>query len=184
MLDIKVTPEEIWEFLNANQKRLLDEMFLVAEDDTNCIEVYVTFENTVSYFKVYIFDEVILEEPVVSSKDAMQTYYKIISRFDYDKKGSEDKNKIDDEGLDFDEALERIDEIEMAAYDYLTTLLQAPPEDFGMDLQEIDDFSIEVEKLLLNTFGILVDHPRLDENSEKVISKYSIEFNEDEFEYV
>lgn len=189
MLDIKVSPDEIWEFFQVNKDRLSNEMYLIAEDDLDCIEVYVAAEKGLPYFTVEVDGDITFKEPTVSELDAVKTYQKILkgigqSSKESRNKGSEDEFDLPFEESDIDIAIERNDEIHMAAYDYLSILLQEDPEAFGFDLDEIETFTLTIEKMLLDNFAILVEHPKMNEEGTKVLSQYSIDFDEDDFDQV
>lgn len=147
--------EEIRKFYNENRLSLQKEYRLVANQDDAGIEIYLTEENACPCFIVEMDGSIEYEASASSDLEIEKVYTQLLNLY------------ICEEESDFSvDDLERIDEINFATCDYLSTLLECDPENC-LDENDIEEISSLVEEILYNEYGLSVRHPTVD--GERVI---------------
>lgn len=150
-----ISVEEIRKFYNENRLSLQKEYRLVANQEEAGIEIYLTEENGFPYFTVEMEGGVEYEASASSELEIEKVYAQLLNLYICE----------DEEDFGVDD-LERIDEINTATYDYLSTLLECDPENC-LDESCIEEIASLVEEILYNVYGLSVRHPT--EDGERII---------------
>lgn len=146
-MTIHIQPEDIWEYFHRNKKSLGEKYALVAEDHENGVEIYVTEEGGMPYFRVEVTGAVEAEADSVSKANAESNYKELLNMFisEYG------------DGVFSGDELERLDEIHSAAEDFLGVLVNEEGVEFSEE--DVDYIVAVVEGTLSEEFGIAVYHP-------------------------
>lgn len=152
---VDVQPSEVWEFFQQNRKELAEKYLLVASSDDGEVEIYLTEENGMPFFSVEVNGECESEADSVSKANAENNYRELLSLF-IDSDGSSE--------LFDDDELERLNEIQAAAEDFLSVLIGCYPEEACIEYDEIDQIVDLVEKFMYEECGIPIYHPTIEED--------------------
>lgn len=147
-----VSVEEIRGFFNMNKSSLRDEYRLVAEEEEDGIEVYITSENDLPYFTVEL-EGVVEYEADVSSEAEIETVYSQLLNLFICGYGSEPE-------LD-SECASRVVEIYDATVKYLSILLEVDPGEY-FDDDCIEEIASAFEEYLYDAYGLSARHPIVD----------------------
>ncbi len=145
-----VSVDEIKSYFNTNKINLRDEYRLVAEEEEDGIEVYITSEDDLPYFTVELDGTVEYEVKASSEAEIKTIYSQLLNLFIF---GYET-------GLEEDD-LERLTEIRNATIDYLSVLVEGDPEDY-FDDNCIEEIASAFEEYLYDAYGLSTRHPIVD----------------------
>ena len=161
-MSIYVHVPELWDFFFQNRQTLADNYMLMADSPEELVEVYLTEEHGFPYFTIEINGVCEFKAGTVSREDAEGTYREILDLLTpiAETCNSSDNEDGGDEIFD-DNDLSRLDEIDEAANEFLTQLLEYSPEELCMDQDDIDLFVSMVEEYLFETHGFQVRHPTI-----------------------
>lgn len=151
-MTVLVQPSEIWEYFQEHKKELEESYLLVASDDDGEVEIYLTEENGMPYFRVEISGQCESEADSISKINAEGNYRELISLFIEDEYGTE---------MFSDDEIDRLNEIQNAAEGFLMVLLGCSPDEACMEENEIDEVVDRVEEFLYEECGIPVWHPTI-----------------------
>lgn len=129
---------------------LVDSYHLIASNEENGVEIYLTDEKGFPYFSVEVDGEVVYGAETVSSLDAENTYLELLNTYVY---------SDEDASAEMDEDDIRVKEITCAVEEMLTTLIEDDPYSAGMAPQEVDDLVSVIEEYLYDNCGISIRHP-------------------------
>lgn len=168
---VNVQPSEVWEFFQQNRKELSEKYLLVASSDDGQVEIYITEENGMPFFTVDVNGECESEADCVSKVNAENNYRELIGLFLEDEAGSEIFQPDD---------LDRLDEINCAADDFIRVLIECSPEYACLEERDLDDIVSIVEQHLYDVYGISVRHPTIVENENGDAQVIQYPYGEDE----
>lgn len=161
-----VEPNGIWAFFQEHKKELSDNLLLVADNPDDGVEIYLTEECGMPFFQVEVMGECVCELDSVSKANAENNYQELLRAF----------IEPEDTGEIFtDEDLDRLDELQCGAEDFLQVLLEQSPEKAGLDEDDIEAITGLVEEYLYENFNIPIWHPMIVEDEhtgEPVIIRY------------
>lgn len=140
----------IWSYFWANRQALLDNYHLVASNEEEGVEIYLTDEKGFPYFSVEVDGEAVYTVETVSSLDAENTYLELLNTYVYPN---------EDNLTEEDDDERRVKEITSAVEEMLTTLIEDDPYSAGMSPQEVDELASVIEEYLSDNCGISVHHP-------------------------
>lgn len=121
-MSIKVSFDNLWKFFEQNRKRLSREWILIASNESENTEVFISEHNHFPVFSVEIGGIEETKEETISQIDAEDTYKRILYLYVLEEDFN-DEPDIDD----FTEAEEvRIAELVSAAKDFLSTVVDEP----------------------------------------------------------
>jgi len=149
-LAVIVSVDEIKSFFNTNKISLRDEYRLVAEEEEDGIDVYITSENERPYFTVELEGTVEYEAAASSESEIEAVYAQLLNLFI-----SEEATELDDDDL------ERLADIHNATIDYLSTLVEGDPGEF-FDDDCIEEIASAFEEYLYDAYGLSIRHPIVD----------------------
>lgn len=150
---MNITVDELWDYFCDNRRDLKENCHMIASDEEEGIEIYVTEERGFPCFSVEVDGEEVYYAETCSYIDAERTYRNILSTYICPE---EDFNNIDDSDDD-----ERIREITGAVEDLVVVLIGEDPSSAGISGQEIDEIASIVEQYLSDQCGFSVRHPTL-----------------------
>lgn len=156
----EITVDELWEYFVKQRADLANNYHMIASNDVDGIEIYLTEECGFPYFVVESDGEKVFGTGTVSAFDAVKTYDDLLTKYILPEVPTEGDDYLPEDGLDEpDEDEVRVEEIECAAEDFLLVLLEQHPEDCGVNFEDIDEIVSMVEQHLFDRFGISVYHP-------------------------
>lgn len=145
-----ITVDELWEYFSANRSALANEYQMIASDEENGVEIYLTEEKGFPYFSVEVAGEEVHTAETCSFLDAERTYDDLLTLYVYPEEDYETQENDDDD---------RVNEITGAVEDLLSVLLEADPYEAGLTPQEVDEIASVVEQYLFDECGFSVRHP-------------------------
>lgn len=171
---IHIHSSDLWDFFCHNREKLSENYLLLAENQAESLEVYLTEEGGFPYFTVEINGEREYEEDSFSREDAERIYQEILGLFLPIVSSPSEKRENSDEFFDEDD-LDRLEEINSAADSFLSAMLEISPDEAELSNSDIDAFISMVEEYLYETHGLQVRHPSLvymGDGNEPVIIQY------------
>lgn len=168
-MTIHVSPEKLWSFFTENRQSLSNNYMLIAEDKEGLVEVYLTEENGFPYLRVEIDGLCEYERNSVSKLDAEEEYKEILSVF-FCPDGDGDGDGV----LSRDDIM-RLNEIQEAAYEFMSVLTEESSEESLISEDEIDDIVSTLIEYLAEEHDIRVRYPTViddDESGLPVVVQY------------
>lgn len=168
MVTVHVRPEDLSRFMADNRDELLQNYMLLAEDTSDDFQIYLSMDMKSASLTIWLDNEVVWEEKIDISQNldfsgALMEAYKrrLLLYFDKDHIGADDDLPFDDkDGQPFSaEEQDRLRDIEAAAEDFLSVLIEVSPEKAGLNKDDVDDLTYRVEKTLYDEYGIACWHP-------------------------
>lgn len=156
----------IWKFFYSNLQKLRDQMLRVAYNTDTGAVVYITEEHFHPCFVVELNGNIDCEQITMSKVSCEEAYREILSEYSTPAPDDEGETELSKEDLD------RNDELSDAAYDFISVLVDGTPEDFGLDLNDLDSVIGHVGIFLSEEYGISIRHPtvlELEDGSREVI---------------
>lgn len=147
-----VSVEEIRGFFNMNKSSLRDEYRLVAEEEEDGIEVYITSENELPYFTVELEGVVEYEAEASSEAEIETVYSQLLNLFICGYESDPEKEA---------DCAARVAEIYDATIEYLSILLEGNPRDYLED-DCVEEIASVFEEFLYDSYGLSVRHPIVD----------------------
>lgn len=144
------TVDELWDYFCDNRRELADNLHLIANDEEQGVEIYITEEKGFPAFSVEVDGEEVYTVNSCSYIDAEKIYDTLLTTYIYP--NSDYENIVDDDD-------ERVREITGAVEDMLSTLLEADPCEAGISPQEIDEITSMIEEHLCDEYGFSIRHP-------------------------
>ena len=189
-----ITPKDVWDFFIKNEKRLSEEMVLIAENEDTGYAIYFTEDKGFPLFSVQRDDQKEYEEGAISDDDCIRTAQTLYAKYLYpvtvyqSPRHPGDYEEIDDQqdlrDAIEDEIYEREDTLRLAAQDFLVELfccntypeLEAQTAEYGVNF--IDEFVDFVCQGLMDEYAISIYRPTWEMNEdtgEEVFSEYPYE---------
>lgn len=169
---VSVPPNEVWDYFQEHKKELQENYLLVASDDDREVEIYLTEENGMPYFRVEVSGQCESEADSVSKVNAEGNYRELLSLFIEDEYSAE---------LFSNDEIDRLDEIQCATEDFLMVLLGCSPEEACLEEDEIDEVINRIEEFLYEEYGIPIWHPTIiDDEMTGEVNVVQYPFGEDE----
>lgn len=141
---------KIWSYFRENSKDLEDKLHLVASDEEQGVEIYITNEKGFARFSVDVDGEEVYGADTVSSTDAENTYLELLYTYIHP---NEDERIMEEEND------ARLCEITRAVEAMLEILIEDDPYFVGMAPQEVDELTSVIEEFLWDHCEISVRHP-------------------------
>lgn len=159
-MTIHITPEELWQFFAENRYKLSDSYMLIAEDKDEAVEVYLTEEEYLPYFRVEVGGRCEHEEGSASRLDAEEVYKNILNLFlcDEDDEDGDGVFSLDD--------IMRLNEVQEAAYEFMAVLTEETTAESLLSEDEIDDIIGSLLEYLAEQHNIQVRYPTVLEDEE------------------
>lgn len=141
---------ELWDYFSSHRTDLANNYHMIASDEENGVEIYLTEDNGFPCFTVEVDGCTDFESQTSSEVDAENTYGNLLDLFIAGPESYDEDEEKDDI---------RIHEIFTAARDFLEILLEEDPSDAGVEPWDIDELVSAVEERLFYDMGISVRHP-------------------------
>lgn len=164
MYIINLLPGEVWEFYQKNATKLTEEMALIAKNNSDGHEVYLTEDSGIPLITVMKSGKTIYEEGTISESDTISTVSSIYKKYIY-ADGDKTEHGSEEDGADpakemLDaEILEQEDVLMSAFADFLSIVT-------NFDYKEMDGFEGEINEMmesvllmLTNEYGVSVYRP-------------------------
>lgn len=127
MENIYVAEDEMWGYFNEHKERLRKNLDLVAENQDIGTAIYLTNDKGTPYLLVYDGDFLMYEEGMVSERDCEKTTGRVYDEYltesikwDDEADGSDEHESEESED---DMIAEREDELDMAVFDFVSTVI-------------------------------------------------------------
>lgn len=140
----------LWSYFCENRQDLLSNYHLIASNEEQGTEVYLTDEKGFPCFSVEVDGEVVYGAETVSYLDAENTYLELLNT--YINIDEDDLIKAEEDDL-------RVKEITRAVEGMLEILIEEDPYYAGMSPQDVDDLTSVIEEFLYEQCGISIRHP-------------------------
>lgn len=168
-MTIHISPEELWAFFAENRHSLSENYMLVAEDEDTSIEIYLTEEEYLPFFRVEVDGQCEYEEGSASKFDAEEVYKNIINLF-LCPEAAEDGDGV----LSCDDIM-RLNEVQEAAYEFMAVLTGESSAESLISEDEIDDIIGALLEYLAEQYNIQVRYPTIiddDDSGLPVVVQY------------
>lgn len=164
MVRLEVNPSEIIDFWKEKLKELEQKWLLLASNDENNVEIFMTEEDGHPHFCVDYCGETVHEEDADLCIEAVYVYRELLNTFlyvsDEDEGAGDPQPPEEDTNSPFSAIqMDRIRDITCAAEDLLFVLLEDDLENFGLEEGDVADLVYRIEKTLFDEYGITVYHP-------------------------
>ena len=145
-----ITVGNLWDYFCENRQDLKNNYHLIASDEEQGIEIYLTNEKGFPCFSVEVDGEEVYGAETVSVIDAENTYIELLNTYLLSDYCDQTEAEEDDE---------RVAEITRAVEAMLETLIEDDPYFVGMAPQEVDELISVIEEFLFDHCEISVRHP-------------------------
>lgn len=163
-MPIYVPPSRFWKFYQKHEKDFESDMILVAESQVSKTKIYLT---SGAGFPVLVVEVNGSQAETFLNEDQIRTYTQCLASLIPEDDSVFDESKyFDDEGCLSESDLDRLDLIQTATYEYLSTLFQDSPENLGIVSSDLEDIASRLEEILYDEYNISVLHPTVVETEE------------------
>lgn len=177
-MSVSVKPDELWGYFQANKEALKEKYLLVADDPEEDTEIYLTEEEGMPFFLVEIGGNYEAEVASTSKEIAEEYYASLLTLYI-----TEYSDTSGDGEIFSKKELDRLDDIQEAAEQFLYVLIGASLSDVGIEEKDIDDIVYLVEEFLCENYRIPVYHPNIvedEESGECFVAPYQFDWDDGE----
>lgn len=157
-----ITVAELWDYFLEHRDELENEYQMIASNEEQGVEIYMTEEHGFPFFSVDIDGIEVQRSETCSCLDAENTYDQLLVLYIFDEneaEGSNPNSYAEDEDEGYLDDKDRVEEIVCAIEDLLYVLLEEDPIEAGISTNDIDEIASIVEQYLYDNHGISVRHP-------------------------
>lgn len=184
MLKIYVNPDEVWDYFQKNKVRLVEQLDVIAEIESESeedgLQIFVTEENSFPLLSIEYGDEVLEKECAISQADCTvvtRKFFKMIE--DHKEEYLAEANQYSDNDIitdtsgnrgvtegDWEYIEEREDELRLLLTGFLLAAMGMEEGDMEFDDSELSALLDEIEDSVYNTVNCVIYRPRIIEDDE------------------